>query len=225
MTLQPLIPFEHQTWLEAIRLQAEAMRDGNQLHVCFRLEDPDASVRMPSATAAPERRDQLWQSTCFEVFFAVAGSPCYWELNLSPNGHWNAYRLEGYRQGLQPEPSISTLGYSLKRCSSSLELTLQLPLEHAAAAVRGPGGEQCRAGGVRHRGARSSPTRLQLLGLEAHRRRARFSSTAQFWPDPKAELKPQFPAFQVSLRSVRYIHTLSLARHPLRRRASDPALH
>ena len=129
MSLQPLIPFEHQSWLEAIRLQAEAMRDGNQLRVCFRLEDPDASVRMPAATAAPERRDELWQSTCFEVFFAVAGSPCYWELNLSPNGHWNAYRLEGYRQGLQPEPSISTLAYSLKRCSSSLELTLQLPLE------------------------------------------------------------------------------------------------
>ena len=128
MSLQPLIPFEQDPALQGIELQAEALHQANVLRVRFRLEDPGASVTMPPASATPQRRDALWQSTCFEVFFGVAGDPGYWELNLSPNGHWNAYRLEDYRQGLQAEPSITTLPYSLKRSSTRLELNLELPL-------------------------------------------------------------------------------------------------
>ena len=37
------------------------------------------------------------------------GEPGYWELNLCPSGHWNLYRLDGYRQGLRPEPAIQAL--------------------------------------------------------------------------------------------------------------------
>jgi hypothetical protein len=51
----------------------------------------------------PQRRDGLWQHTCFEAFVGVLGSEPYWEFNLAPSGDWNVYRFDGYRDGQAPE--------------------------------------------------------------------------------------------------------------------------
>ncbi len=48
-----------------------------------------------------ERRDGLWQSTCFECFIKPIGSDCYWEINITPSGAWNVYYFTGYRQGME----------------------------------------------------------------------------------------------------------------------------
>jgi len=49
-----------------------------------------------------------------KAFFAEPGEERYWEINLAPNGHWNVYRLDRYRQGLRPEPLVSGLTYALR---------------------------------------------------------------------------------------------------------------
>jgi hypothetical protein len=45
------------------------------------------------------RTDELWRTTCFELFVAGEGLS-YREFNLSPSGAWAAYGFDDYRQGM-----------------------------------------------------------------------------------------------------------------------------
>lgn len=64
----------------------------------FRVNGDPAKLRIP-APASPERADNLWRTTCCELFVAGEGAS-YLEFNLSPSGEWAAYRFDGYRQGM-----------------------------------------------------------------------------------------------------------------------------
>jgi hypothetical protein len=48
----------------------------------------------------PWRADELWQTTCFEAFFAADGDDGYREWNFAPRGNWAAYDFTGYREGM-----------------------------------------------------------------------------------------------------------------------------
>jgi len=87
-----------------------------------------AAVHWPLARATPERCDELWTSTCCEAFLAVAGDEAYWELNVSPAGDWNLYRLSGYRQNLTPDPGLKALPIQINRLRDGWQLTVNLPL-------------------------------------------------------------------------------------------------
>src|SRR5687768_8549643 len=50
--------------------------------------------------ARPVRTDDLWRTTCFELFVAGEGSS-YREYNLSPAGAWAAYDFDDHRQGMR----------------------------------------------------------------------------------------------------------------------------
>ena len=65
----------------------------------FRLTGDIARLVVPPP-APPDRTDQLWRTTCFELFAAGEGDS-YREYNLSPSGAWAAYEFEGYRSGMR----------------------------------------------------------------------------------------------------------------------------
>jgi hypothetical protein len=46
------------------------------------------------------RKDELWQTTCFEAFLKPADEQSYQEWNFSPSGDWAAYDFSGYREGM-----------------------------------------------------------------------------------------------------------------------------
>lgn len=48
-----------------------------------------------------DRADELWCSTCFEIFIGRQSSQEYIEVNVSPSGAWNSYRFSSYRTGMQ----------------------------------------------------------------------------------------------------------------------------
>lgn len=52
------------------------------------------------AFAGRGRADELWKTTCFELFLQVPGSDAYVEINLSPSERWNAYDFTGRREGM-----------------------------------------------------------------------------------------------------------------------------
>lgn len=52
------------------------------------------------APAQPLRTDNLWKTTCFEVFLAPAHVTAYRELNFSPSSQWAAYDFSSYRSGM-----------------------------------------------------------------------------------------------------------------------------
>lgn len=69
----------------------------------FRLDGHVPSIILPSA-AKPARRDNLWQTTCFEIFWQPIGAAAYREFNLSPSGQWTAYDFDSFREGMRDAP-------------------------------------------------------------------------------------------------------------------------
>lgn len=69
----------------------------------FRLDGHIPAIILPHQTA-PERRDNLWQTTCFEVFWQPIGGTAYREFNLSPSGCWAAYDFDSFREGMRDTP-------------------------------------------------------------------------------------------------------------------------
>nr|WP_294168347.1 DOMON-like domain-containing protein [uncultured Sphingomonas sp.] len=87
-------------------------RDEGQFDLDVRLFGSPLRAKLPPWNE-PQRRDQLWRTTCFEAFIRPQGDASYYELNLAPAGHWAAYRFDDYRSGMrnaaidaQPDPDI-----------------------------------------------------------------------------------------------------------------------
>jgi hypothetical protein len=57
-------------------------------------------IKFPEAREA-ERRDKLWEHSCFELFVRGEGSKVYHEVNFSPSLSWATYRFSDYRSGMQ----------------------------------------------------------------------------------------------------------------------------
>lgn len=113
-----------------------------------------AELAIPEPEAFPARKDRLWEETCLELFLGVKGSERYWEFNLSPAGHWNAYRFASYRAGMQEESALSSLPFVVRKEPDVLEFFLEfnigklLPAAEAievavAAVIRTAKGETC----------------------------------------------------------------------------------
>jgi hypothetical protein len=89
-----------------------AVLDANEMAIEFTVS-PDSALALP-APAPPGRADDLWLTTCFEIFVKAEGADSYLEFNFSPSGAWAAYRFGGYREGRQElpmawEPNVETL--------------------------------------------------------------------------------------------------------------------
>lgn len=69
----------------------------------FRLDGHMPGIVLPQA-APPARRDNLWQTTCFEIFWQPLGGTAYREFNLSPSGQWAAYDFDSFREGMRDAP-------------------------------------------------------------------------------------------------------------------------
>ncbi len=110
-----LIPFPDPT-VPDIQITGTVSRNKNVLAVNFMLTGRTDVILFPEAAKYPQRRDDLWKTTCFEIFLAMPENPEYWEFNMSPSGDWNAYHMDAYRQvGLREETCIQKLQFSLEK--------------------------------------------------------------------------------------------------------------
>jgi len=99
-----------------IKITGSLVREGNVLTIRYTLSGTIEEVRFPHLIPQPGRRNDLWQTTCFEFFLAFPDQPQYWEFNLSPSGDWNAYRMDAYRQiSFQEEELIHGLHLDIRR--------------------------------------------------------------------------------------------------------------
>lgn len=144
--LQPfsLVPFPGDSYPAGLQLLGSVSRRPLRarederaaiLHLRYRLVGPWPQLQIPAATPQPERRDGLWQATCLECFLARPGEPAYWELNLCPSGHWNAYRLPSYRGVLLPESGFSVPQMQREVAEDWWEVRVQWELPPALAAA------------------------------------------------------------------------------------------
>ena len=147
MSLQKFIlkPFPGEAPRFPLEITGTISRRDTLLALRYELIGDLAAVALPDPSDRPARRDGLWRETCCECFLAPRNSSQYWELNLSPAGHWNVYGFQDYRQGMHEEGGLTVLPFTVKREAASLLLTLEVdvsgfipldrPLNAAIAAV------------------------------------------------------------------------------------------
>lgn len=87
-----------------------------------------ASIAVP-AIAVPERLDDLWRTTCFEIFWSHDGTS-YREFNLSPSTRWACYDFDSFRAGMRNAPAEVAIAVSHSDTELRLEAVIQsdLPL-------------------------------------------------------------------------------------------------
>ncbi|MCC5605236.1 DOMON-like domain-containing protein [Nostoc sp. CHAB 5834] len=130
-----LQPFPSTKSLPNLKIAGNISRNGNKLAIRYMLEGdlkkialakPTGGIAPPSNT--PSRKHELWEDTCFEFFLGIKDSAQYWEFNLSPAGHWNVYRFDGYRQGMQEETAFEKLPFNIQNQADGLTLVLDVDL-------------------------------------------------------------------------------------------------
>ncbi|MFZ5761215.1 MAG: DOMON-like domain-containing protein [Thermodesulfobacteriota bacterium] len=131
-SLRPFAPPETIPW----RLEGAISRRHNVLHLFYRLTGPLEKLVLAAPAGPSQRRDNLWQECCFEVFVGAAGGSGYWEVNLAPSGDWNVYRFAGYRQGMRPAEVGRPPSSRVSRQEG--ELVLEAALDIAGLAAPGP---------------------------------------------------------------------------------------
>lgn len=77
--------------------------DDTWLRVRWRVDGAQELVVPPFAGRG--RADDLWQTTCFELFLKPMGKDGYVEFNLSPSERWAVYDFGSYRAGMCERPA------------------------------------------------------------------------------------------------------------------------
>jgi hypothetical protein len=121
--LQPFVSLEID-----LQISGNIAINGSNLVIHYQVLGDLSQIVIPHSSNLPTRQNQLWQETCFELFLGVEHSPIYWEFNLSPNGNWNVYRFDNYRQGMVEEVAIKLLPFSFQEKANSLLLDLEFDL-------------------------------------------------------------------------------------------------
>jgi hypothetical protein len=93
-------------------------------HLIGSLDD----LRLPPPSLA-ERRDRLWEHSCFEAFLRGGAGPAYYEFNFAPSTHWAAYRLQDYRTGAGPAALDPQIGIRCSHRDLELRAAFELPAE------------------------------------------------------------------------------------------------
>lgn len=77
----------------------EVVFDGEDVLLTF-IVDGNEHVALPDWVTST-RADELWKTTCCELFLAAPDAAGYFEFNYSPSSQWAAYRFDAYRSGRQ----------------------------------------------------------------------------------------------------------------------------
>ncbi|MGD1951305.1 MAG: DOMON-like domain-containing protein [Leptolyngbyaceae cyanobacterium] len=122
-----LKPFEP---ISDLVISGRVVRSQSSITVEYTLTGAVDDIEVPSAISEPpSRRDHLWENTSFEVFIGLPESSQYWEVNASPNGDWNVYRFDDYRQAMVAEPACKHLASTWQHITKGYYLTLELPTD------------------------------------------------------------------------------------------------
>jgi hypothetical protein len=111
-----------------LSIGGSVVRHGDALSLHWELAGQLGPVSFPALSDQPERKTRLWEETCFEFFLAPVGTGGYWEVNVSPSGHWNVYAFESYRLGMREEKAYRSLPVRMERRENALMVSLDLDL-------------------------------------------------------------------------------------------------
>ena len=93
----------------------------------FRLDGAIDAIRLPPAGPSV-RTDDLWKTTCFEIFWQPIGGTYYREFNLSPSGRWAAYDFDAFREGMRDAP-VDAISLATAHSNAGLVLKASIAAE------------------------------------------------------------------------------------------------
>ncbi|MCR2833887.1 hypothetical protein [Parerythrobacter lacustris] len=93
----------------------------------FRLEGDISAIKIP-ADAESIRRDNLWKTTCFEIFWQPRGDSYYREFNLSPSSQWACYDFDDFRLNGRDAP-VETIAIACRHDAGELVLEAEIASE------------------------------------------------------------------------------------------------
>jgi hypothetical protein len=114
----------------ADNIQVAMTRQGSgALWLRYHIDCDLNSLEIPD-TLAPMRTDELWKTTCCELFVRRETGDAYLEYNFSPSSQWAAYHFGGYRSGMTELMTYRPQIYGdASETHFALEAELQLPDE------------------------------------------------------------------------------------------------
>ena len=108
------------------------------IRVRFRLTADMRALVVPPL-AVPARADELWRTTCFELFVQASDAgEAYSEFNFSPSSRWAAYDFAGYRLRRAQLPEVAALSIATAAQDDALELAASLTLPAGSPLVAAP---------------------------------------------------------------------------------------
>jgi hypothetical protein len=133
------------------------VRDGRVM-LRYRLDGCE-DVILPKGRGTGQT-DELWQSTCFELFLADGGGR-YREFNFAPDGRWAAYAFGGYRNRVGDHDPVTMPEIAMDSGLSVLTVTVFLDEAELAGASHA-----ALTAVVEERGGRMSYWALRHPGLK-----------------------------------------------------------
>ncbi|MEW6715178.1 MAG: DOMON-like domain-containing protein [Nitrospirota bacterium] len=112
-----------------ITIKSSIGRLSNRLTISYSLTGALSDLIIPPPAEMPERRNNIWEETCFEFFLGLMDNDCYWEFNFSPSGHWNVYRFKAYREDKQEETAFASLPFNVSSSADAFMLDLEFDLD------------------------------------------------------------------------------------------------
>lgn len=123
-----LLPFEGRNHTTGYDLSGVIERKNSGLHLTMDMTGEITPVAMAPREQQPQRKDRLWEQTCFECFISPEKGSAYWEFNLSPAGHWNVYRFDSYRTGMRREKAYGSLPIQTQSSAGSFQISCDIDL-------------------------------------------------------------------------------------------------
>lgn len=111
--------------IRSVTAEVEATEVGCEAR--FMLEGAVDRIILPEP-APSVRTDNLWKTTCFEIFWQPIGAPSYREFNLSPSGRWAAYDFDSFREGMRDAP-VDAISLSVAQEEGGLVLKASIACE------------------------------------------------------------------------------------------------
>jgi hypothetical protein len=118
--------------VQSLSVSGTLHRSGG-LTVEFQLAAELRNVRLMPAVCQPQRRDELWRHTCFELFVRCDNEPRYCEFNFAASGDWAAYEFGDYRAAPHdaPQPPIEVTVHTTAQGQVRLRARIDLPAAFA----------------------------------------------------------------------------------------------